>query len=124
MRRVSAREQVFVIVTLLAVMGCGSREPVHHDWEDPGVFAINKEAPRSSFTSFATRDQALALRPEESPFVHSLDGAWKFNWVRSPADRPGSFFQVDFDATGWDDIQVPGSWEFQGHGYPIYRDES
>ena len=124
MRRVSAREQVSVIVTLLAVVGCGSTEPAHHDWEDPGVFAINKEAPRSSFTSFGTRDQALDLRPEESPFVHSLDGAWKFNWVRSPADRPSSFFQVEFDANGWDDIQVPGSWEFQGHGYPIYWDES
>ena len=124
MRSVPLGEQVSVIAALLALAGCGSTERAHHDWEDPAVFAINKEEPRSSFTSFATPDQALGLRPEESPFVHSLDGAWKFNWVRSPAERPRSFFQVEFNVDGWDDIQVPGSWEFQGHGYPIYWDET
>ncbi len=30
----------------LIVVGCTPRE--HHDWEDPAVFAINKEAPHAT----------------------------------------------------------------------------
>ena len=33
------------------------------------------------------------------------------------------FFEVDFDASGWDVIPVPSNWEFEGYGYPVYRDE-
>ena len=93
-------------------------------WEDPTVFAVDKEPPRASFTPFASREQALAARPEESGFRMSLNGAWKFRWAPRPAERPLDFFFVEFDDASWDDVQVPGNWELDGYGYPVYRDES
>ncbi len=57
---------------------------------------------------------------EESPYYQSLNGTWKFNWVRNPADRPTDFMKPEFDVSGWDDIPVPSNWELEGYGIPIY----
>ena len=92
-------------------------------WEDPAVFAENREPPRASFTPFATRAAALDGRPEDSPFRLNLNGDWQFHWVPRPDERPRDFFEEDFDASGWAVIPVPGNWEFEGYGYPVYRDE-
>jgi beta-galactosidase len=40
--------------------------------------------------------------------------------VRKPADRPVDFYRTDFDDSAWGDIPVPGNWELNGHGVPIY----
>jgi beta-galactosidase len=56
----------------------------------------------------------------ESENYKSLNGDWKFNWVRKPADRPMDFYRTDFDDSNWGTIKVPGNWELQGHGIPMY----
>jgi beta-galactosidase len=101
-----------------------AQDAAPHDWENPSVFAVGREQPRTWFVPFPDRHSALSLRAEDSPFYQSLNGDWKFNWVRKPADRPLEFYRTDYDVSGWDDISVPGAWEFQGYGYPVYLDES
>jgi len=54
----------------------------------------------------------------------SLNGTWKFNWVRNPDKRPVNFYRPDFYTGGWNDIQVPGNWECQNYGIPIYVNET
>ena len=93
-------------------------------WEDPAVFAVGKEPPRASFTPFRSRERALTARARDSRLRMDLDGAWKFRWVPRPAERPLDFFEPDFDASAWDDIEVPSNWELAGYGHPVYRDES
>jgi beta-galactosidase len=90
------------------------------DWENPAVVGRNKERPRATFIPFADLESAISGDRSRSPFVQSLNGTWKFNWVRRPADRPHEFYREDFDVSGWDDIQVPGNWEVQGYGIPVY----
>lgn len=34
--------------------------------------------------------------------------------------RPTDFYQVNFNDKGWDDLKVPGLWELNGYGDPIY----
>ena len=65
---------------------------------------------------------ALARKGEKqaSPWFRSLDGVWKFNYAASPAARPAGFEQRWFDDRAWADIRVPGNWEIQGFGIPIY----
>lgn len=89
-------------------------------WENPDITEIDKLPPRASF--FAYENTALAAdgKEENSERFLSLNGTWKFNWVRDVADRPTGFFKEDFDTSGWDDIAVPGNWELQGYGIPIY----
>ncbi len=88
--------------------------------ENPHVFDINKTPPHATLYPYATVDQALKNDPSESPFYHSLNGTWKFMWVRSPKDRPLDFQDPTVDVSGWDNIPVPSNWELQGYGIPIY----
>ncbi len=88
------------------------------DWENPHVFGINKEPARASYTPYA--DEKAALSEEPSSLTESLNGAWKFNWVKRPELRPVDFYKPEYDVSGWKEIPVPSNWEMQGYGTPIY----
>lgn len=91
------------------------------EWENPEIFQINREQPTATIYRHASEDAALKAEASEgSPFYQSLNGKWKFFWVKKPAERPQYFFRDDFSVKGWSDITVPGNWEMQGHGTPIY----
>jgi len=90
------------------------------DWENPAVFGWNKEPAHCTYIPYADMKTALTNDPAQSPFYQSLNGTWKFNWVRKPADRPLDFYKDDYDASQWKDIVVPGNWELQGYGIPVY----
>lgn len=90
------------------------------EWENPLVFDINKEAPHVSFIPFQSIEATLAKKRTASVNYFSLSGTWKFNWVKKPADRPEYFYQTSYDVSAWDDITVPGNWELQDYGVPIY----
>lgn len=114
--------RVGVLFGLMIVLctGCAdAREP----WEDHTIFGINKLAPHATFFPYSSREAALADNMAGSPNYMLLNGMWDFNWQRSPKDRPEGFEQPSFDAHGWDRISVPGNWEVEGYGYPIYLDE-
>ncbi len=90
------------------------------DWENPRVFGINKEAAHATFTPFPSERAALSHEHQPSPFVQSLHGMWKFNWVKSPELRPADFFKPSYDVSSWKQIHVPSNWEMKGYGTPIY----
>lgn len=90
------------------------------DWENPAVFATNKERPRATSWPFASAEQARAVDRDASPFTKLLNGDWKFNWVGRPADRPVDFYRPDFDDRAWPTLPVPACWELNGYGIPIY----
>ncbi|MHA2246866.1 MAG: glycoside hydrolase family 2 TIM barrel-domain containing protein [Candidatus Hodarchaeales archaeon] len=91
-----------------------------NDWENPDVVSKNKEPPRCIFVPYSDIKIALKNNPSLSPFYLPLNGIWKFNWVKKPLDRPVDFYKEDYDVSQWDDIVVPGNWELQGFGIPIY----
>ncbi len=105
--------------------------PAGTEWENPEALGLNKEQPHAYFFNFASVDNALKVLPQYSEYYKSLDGTWKFNWVNHPDKRPQEFYKADFDASGWDDIQVPGCWNVQGiqtdgslkYGKPIYTNQ-
>src|SRR5688500_12370909 len=79
-----------------------------HDWENPRVFDINKEPARATFVPYpdeqSARRGALAFAPgaalvEGSPFVRSLNGMWKFHWVKEPSARPADFYKPEYDVS-------------------------
>lgn len=90
------------------------------DWENPAVFGRNKEPAHCTYIPFQDTKTALINDPEKSPFYRSLNGNWKFKWVRKPADRPINFYREDYDVSQWSEIIVPGNWELYGFGVPIY----
>ena len=90
------------------------------DWENPAVFAVNKEPPHATLYPYETRQLAREGERDRSTYYQSLNGRWKFNWVRKPADRPLDFYRQNYDDGGWGEIPVPGNWEVNGFGVPIY----
>ncbi len=91
-------------------------------WQDPSIFNVNREEPRSTFLPFADRSSALLGDPALSPFVLSVNGTWKFDWARRPSDAPAGFEHPSFQDGEWEDIEVPSNWEIQGYGVPLYRE--
>lgn len=91
-----------------------------NDWENPDIVEINKEPAHAAFFPFESVDKATAGQPSASDYFFSLNGSWKFNWVRSPEERPMTFYTTTFDDSGWDNIPVPANWELEGYGIPIY----
>jgi beta-galactosidase len=123
------RTVILLTAVILAATSCkkyssyegvpfNEKEP--RDWENPEMFNQNREEPRASFISFPDASSALVTEKSESSNYISLDGTWKFNWVKTPAERPYWFFKDDFDTRGWDDIEVPSNWELKGYGVPLY----
>src|SRR5687768_7665803 len=90
------------------------------EWEDPRVLGLNKEPAHATFVpypdEFTARRGALAFAPGAarvpgSPFVRSLNGIWKFHWVKEPAARPADFYRPEYDVSAWKEIKVPSNWE-------------
>ena len=50
----------------------------------------------------------------------SLDGVWKFNGCLDPDSRQKTFFDIGFDDSTWGHMPVPGMWELNGFGDPVY----
>lgn len=98
-----------------------------YEWEDESVTGVNKlpgHVTRIPYPDIeALRADGYYSQPwlmPSSPWYRSLNGTWKFNWVRKPDERPADFYKMDYDAGGWDEIEVPSSWEMFGYGTPIY----
>ena len=89
------------------------------DWENIEVIGRNKERPHNTSMPYESEDSCF-LSPEHSKLYFSLNGKWKFNWVKKPANRPKDFYKVNFDDSSWDQIQVPSNWQMKGYGIPIY----
>ena len=80
-------------------------------WENPQIIAENKTAGHDLALPYADRDAAVGR--EETPFQLSLNGTWKFHWAKGAAEAPQGSTEAVFDDSGWEDIQVPGVWQFQ-----------
>ncbi|MBJ6368595.1 glycoside hydrolase family 2 TIM barrel-domain containing protein [Snuella sedimenti] len=105
-----------LLMALLTVTGVKAQLKL--DYENPEVIGINKEPAVATFSSYTTEDKALLS--EVSSTEKSLNGIWKFNWVSSPDKRHVDFYKSDFDVSLWENIVVPGNWQMQGFGVPIY----
>lgn len=100
-----------LICILLAACGAASAQQPH-DWENPHVFGINKLPYHSTLQ--------LPSKENECKEIVSLDGQWKFHWSKNPDERPADFYRTDYDVSEWANITVPGNWQLQGFGKPIY----
>ncbi len=83
-----------------------------NDWENPDINGINKEKPHAY--NFLFEEKA------NNAMIQSLNGIWKFKWSPDPQSRPVNFYTDNYSTENWDDILVPGNWQLQGFGTPIY----
>lgn len=108
------RKLLLAAVTAIAATTVAAAD-VRPEWEDENVIGINKLPYRATPVLPSTRGADVRWT--------SLDGKWRFRWSPNPDERPADFFSEGFDASGWDSIAVPGHWQLQGFGKPIYTNQ-
>ena len=112
------KKQVLLTLFLLTFCaGFSQQKNIWHYIENEQVISENKEDAHASFTSFSSFSSFLKNTPQ---FKKSLNGIWKFNWVKNPANRPIQFTKPNFLLNDWKEIKVPSNWEVEGFGTPIY----
>ena len=107
-------------VLLLSAGPAAAQAPDPAEWQNPQLTQQGQEKPRASFQLYERPADVGPADYARSPWYQSLNGTWKFNYVDRPADRPMDFFRPGFDDAAWKPIAVPGNWEIQGFGIPIY----
>jgi beta-galactosidase len=109
-----------LLINILFFCGVLLAQGVGNDWENPKVFGINKEPAHCTLIPYEDHKQAIRDKADRSPFYKSLNGNWKFNWVRKVADQSKDFFKPGTDVNHWPEIPVPSNWQLHGYGIPIY----
>jgi beta-galactosidase len=109
-----------VFVPLVGLARASAPAEAPPEIEDAAVNSIDRLPPRVAIWPAPDARTARASSYEQSPWVRSLNGTWKFHWSPDPASRPADFARPSFDVGGWDSIVVPSTWERQGHGVPLF----
>lgn len=84
------------------------------EWDDVTITQVNKEEAHTLSIPYGSEEDVQSYEMEESPYFLSLNGTWKFKWVPDPSQKPADFYNPAFDVSGWDDIEVPSSWQIYG----------
>lgn len=92
----------------------------NREWINPQLNEVNRAPMHTNYFAYESNEMALVGSKERSANFMTLDGVWKFNWVKDADSRPTDFWYTDFNDKGWDDIQVPAIWELKGYGDPVY----
>lgn len=111
---------ISILLLVFSFTGISQNQKFHND---NTIFGVNKLKPHADFFAFEKEDLAKENNMEESKRFISLNGDWKFQWVRSPKDRITNFYDINLDDSNWKTIPVPANWEVEGYGHPIYLDE-
>jgi beta-galactosidase len=90
------------------------------EWEDSKIVDLGKEPAHATFMAYANLEDVFADDYSRSPWQKSLNGTWKFNYVDTPEERPTKAHEATYNDFTWKDIKVPGNWELQGFGLPLY----
>ena len=108
------------IVLSVAVLVSFSAFAQKNEWQDPSVNQINRLPMHTNYFAYESEEAALKGSKFSSDNILSLNGLWSFNWVENSDQRPTEFFKVDYNAKDWGEIPVPGLWELNGFGDPLY----
>lgn len=109
-----------LLTCCLAMLGVTTVMAQSNEWLNPEVNAVNRAPMHTNYFAYESEQAAAKGLKENSANFMTLNGTWKFNWVRNADQRPMDFYRTDFNDKGWDDLPVPGNWELHGYGDPLY----
>ena len=109
-----------VVALAMGVSVMAAKDP---KWQDPKCFEENRLTMRSTFIVTPTAENAVAEHDyTQSPLYRSIGGVWKFHWTENATDpQPQEFWSLTYDDSSWGKMPVPGLWEMNGYGVPLYK---
>ena len=91
------------------------------NWKNLDIYSVNAETERTEMIFWSSWEDALSKDFEQSENYVSLNGTWKFKYHETQQEMDPAIGQTTAaQAEEWADIKVPGNWEMQGFGIPIY----
>ena len=112
-------KKLFMMMTFMAAMAIHAQNtPV---WKDPAVNQVNREARRASYFAFEDAGKAKSNDKTKSGRYLSMEGKWRFRFVKDHSDAPKGFWQPQYNDADWVDFPVPGLFELEGYGDKIYK---
>ena len=114
-------KQLLLSVACMTAIGAQAAKNHEPMWKDPLVNQVNREPRRANFFAFENADKAKANDKTKSGRFLSMEGKWRFNFVKDHNLAPKDFFSLKFDDSKWVDFPVPGLFEIEGYGDKIYR---
>ena len=112
------RRLLLSIACLVALpMLAADKTPV---WKDPSVNQVNREPRRAHFFAFENSDKARGDKSASARYL-SMEGTWKFCFVKDHQNAPKDFYALKYDDSKWVDFPVPGLFEINGYGDKTYK---
>ncbi len=111
-----------LFLSILSVFAAASENKTRThipEWQNEKVPSVGREYPRTSFVNHTEANSTLSDF-NNSPFILSLNGKWKFEWMTPVESKPAGFEKTTFDDSGWNEISVPANWEVNGYGTALY----
>ena len=108
------------LLLLLAAMATQADDKVP-EWRNPQANQQNRESRRANFFAFENERLARVGDKSRSKRYLSMEGMWRFSFVKNHQDAPAGFYQLGYDDSGWELFPVPGLFELNGHGAPVYK---
>ena len=110
-----------MIAAVLLLTAAGVRAADVPEWCNPLVNQQNREPRRANFFAYETEQLARVGQKSRSVRYLSMEGMWRFRFVKNHQDAPRDFWQINYDDSQWEDFPVPGLFELNGHGDRIYK---
>ncbi len=108
-----------LLTGLFGLLALGASAQTFKEWQDPEVNAVNRAPMHTNYFAFESVEASQGCKTQSANYM-TLNGTWKFDFVKSPDLRPTDFYKVGYDDKAWDDFKVPAVWELNGYGDPVY----
>ena len=90
------------------------------EWRDLQDNEVNRFKLHTNYFAYESVEKALSGDRKASENYLSLNGTWKFHYAETPDNRLSDFYLSNYDDSSWKSMPVPGLWELNGYGDPVY----
>lgn len=109
----------FIFIFTIIIVSALSAQ-TFKEWQNPGINEIHRMPMHTNYFAYESVKAANEGIKENSANYMSINGIWKFKWVKDADMRPEDFYKTNYDDKSWDNFNIPGLWELSGYGDPVY----
>ncbi len=93
------------------------------EWENQNILHKSRRGGRASYYAYSKKENALSFLRTKSEEIKLLNGIWKFSYYNNPKFIPSDIYNMSYDSSNLDNIEVPSCWQLKGYGQMQYTDE-
>ena len=108
-----------LLLPLLSFCFVSATAQTYKEWQDPNINQVNRAPMHAAFFAYESLE-ASQKAMELSENYLDINGVWKFTWQKDAVDYVSDFYKPTYNDASWGKMPVPGMWELNGYGDPLY----